>query len=81
VRSACRAAVVLLFARHFFGHQQSQEVPIRPAFLLRPNGNLSVPLENLEMFERKGIVFPLCSSWGMLFPQLDHEGQTVGGPG
>jgi len=39
-----------------------------------------VPLENLEMSERKGIIF-LCSSWGMLFPQPDHEGQTVGGPG
>jgi len=26
-------------------------------------------------------LFSLCSSWLMLFPQPDHEGQTVGGPG
>jgi hypothetical protein len=24
-------------------------------------------------------LFSLSSSWGMLFPQPDHEGQTVGG--
>jgi hypothetical protein len=41
---------------------------------------LIVPLENLEMSERKGIISPR-SSLGMLFPQPDHEGQTVGGPG
>jgi hypothetical protein len=26
-------------------------------------------------------LFSLCGSWGMLFPQPDHEGKTVGGPG
>src|SRR6266852_2485500 len=29
-------------SRYFFGQQQSQEVPIRPTFLLRSNGNLLV---------------------------------------
>jgi hypothetical protein len=40
-------------------------------------------LENLEMSERKGIIFPLqfSSLWGMLFPQPDHKGQTVSGTG
>jgi len=32
----------LLASRYFFGQQQSQEVPIRPTFLLRPNGHLLV---------------------------------------
>jgi hypothetical protein len=32
----------LLPSRHFFGQQQSQEVSVRPTFLLRPNGNLLV---------------------------------------
>jgi hypothetical protein len=35
---------------------------------------------NLEMSERKGIIFAL-RLWEMLFPQPDHEGRTVGGPG
>jgi hypothetical protein len=41
---APRAALqsCLLPSRYFFGQQQSQEVPIRPTFLLCPNGNLLV---------------------------------------
>ena len=41
--------------------------------------NSTVPLENLEMSERKGIIFPL-QFMGNVTPQPDHEGQTVGGP-
>jgi hypothetical protein len=32
----------LLPSRHFLGQQQSQEVSIRPTFLLGPNGNFLV---------------------------------------
>ena len=39
-----------------------------------------VSLENLEMSEGKGIIFPL-QFMGNVIPQPDHEGKTVGGPG
>src|SRR5256884_9418282 len=43
MRTASAALQSRLFpSRYFFGQQQSQEVPIRPTFLLRPNGNLLV---------------------------------------
>ncbi len=47
---------------------------------VRRRARADVPLENLEMSERKGIIFPLQFMGGMLFPQPNHEGQTVGGP-
>jgi len=39
-----------------------------------------VPLENFEMSERKGIIFPQ-QFMGNVIPHPDHEGQIVGGPG
>jgi hypothetical protein len=40
---------------------------------------LIVPLENLEMSERKEIIFRL-QFMGNVIPPAGHEGQTVGGP-
>ena len=41
----------LLPSRHFLGQQQSQEVPIRPTFLLRPNRNFFVDPARVRQVE------------------------------
>jgi len=38
-------------SRHFFGQQQSQEVSVRPTFLLCPNGNLLVDPARVRQIE------------------------------
>jgi hypothetical protein len=50
----------LLPSRHFFGQQQSQEVSIRPTFLLRPNGNLQVDPAHVRQVEAPEVYLELA---------------------
>jgi len=46
-------------SRYFFGQQQSQEVPIRPTFLLGPNGNLLVDPAHVRQVEAPEVYLEL----------------------
>ena len=46
-----RCSPRLLPSCYFFGQQQSQEVPIRPTFFLRPSGNFPVDPTHVRQVE------------------------------
>jgi hypothetical protein len=63
-REVCAPSTTLqsrLFpSRYFFGQQQSQKVPIRPTFLLRPNGNLLVDPARVRQIQTPEVHFELA---------------------
>src|SRR6267143_1091246 len=67
----------LLPSRYFFGQQQSQEVPIRPTFLLRPIRDYFVDSAHVRQVEASEVRLELTLGE---FQTLRIVGVILGGP-